>query len=73
MLGRLQSKSALVNPKQTLTAIMHTNRLEMEISAGTSYRDCFNGTERRRTEIACLVFAGEFLAQASLILYINSV
>ncbi|KAK9243101.1 general substrate transporter [Lipomyces tetrasporus] len=58
-LRRLQSKNADIDPKQTLATIVHTNKLEMELSVGTSYWDCFKGFERRRTEIACIVFAGQ--------------
>ena len=42
---------------------MHrTNELEMEIEKGTSYWHCFKGTNARRTEIACMVFAGQVLS-----------
>lgn len=61
-LRRLQAASAPIDVKQTLATIVHTNNLEMEISAGTSYFDCFRGTERRRTEIACFAFAGQILS-----------
>ncbi|MCJ1396978.1 hypothetical protein MMC11_000170 [Xylographa trunciseda] len=59
---RLQRKSANIDPKATLATIVHTNDLEEELSTGTSYWDCFRGTERRRTEIACVCFAGQVLA-----------
>ncbi|KAK9242915.1 hypothetical protein V1506DRAFT_494758 [Lipomyces tetrasporus] len=58
-LRRLQSKKANIDPKQTLATIVHTNKLEQELSVGTSYWDCFKGFERRRTEIACVAFAGQ--------------
>ena len=58
-LRRLQRKSAQVDPKQTLASIVHTNKLEKELATGTSYWDCFTGTELRRTEIACMTFAGQ--------------
>ncbi|KAM0331297.1 hypothetical protein ACHAQA_002967 [Verticillium albo-atrum] len=62
-LHRLQKKSASrTNIKATLAAIIYTNNLEMEITAGTSYWDCFRGNERRRTEIACFAFAGQVLS-----------
>lgn len=64
-LRRLQRASAPIDPKVTLATIVHTNNLEKEISAGTSYLDCFKGTERRRTEIACVVFAGQILSGSS--------
>ena len=41
----------------TVAMMVHTNELEKEISAGTSYWDCFKGTDLRRTEITCVVWA----------------
>jgi len=61
-LVRLQRKSAPIDPKNTLATIVHTNHLELELASGTSYLDCFRGIERRRTEIACVVFAGQVLS-----------
>jgi SP family general alpha glucoside:H+ symporter-like MFS transporter len=58
-LRRLQRKSAPIDPKQTLASIIYTNNLEQELSTGTSYWDCFKGSEMRRTEIACMVFLGQ--------------
>ena len=61
-LNRLVRKSANIDTKQTLAMIVHTNNLEQELATGTSYKDCFKGSERRRTEIACVVFAGQVLS-----------
>ncbi|KAK7973255.1 hypothetical protein PG988_007389 [Apiospora saccharicola] len=47
---------------QTLAMMVHTNDIEREIEAGSSYRDYFRGSHRRRTEIACVSFAGQVLA-----------
>ena len=59
-LRRLQSSQATgIDVKETLAAIVHTNNLERDLQVGTSYLDCFRGFELRRTEIACLVFAGQ--------------
>ncbi|KAK9327602.1 hypothetical protein V1520DRAFT_314768 [Lipomyces starkeyi] len=58
-LRRLQSKHANIDPKLTLATIVHTNKLEQELSVGASYWDCFKGFELRRTEIACMVFCGQ--------------
>lgn len=44
---------------------MHTNDLEEKLVSGTSYLDCFRGVERRRTEIACVAFAGQVLSGSS--------
>jgi SP family general alpha glucoside:H+ symporter-like MFS transporter len=35
----------------------HTHTLETEITHGASYLDCFKGTDLRRTEIVCMVWA----------------
>ncbi|KAM0210698.1 hypothetical protein ACHAQD_010566 [Fusarium lateritium] len=61
-LRRLQSpKATNVDPRRTLSTIIYTNNLEQRLHVGTSYWDCFKGTELRRTEIACVVFAGQIL------------
>lgn len=65
-LRRLQRASAKdVDIHATLASIVHTNRLEEELAVGTSYWDCFQGFELRRTEIACLCFAGQILSGSS--------
>ncbi|OAP59148.1 hypothetical protein AYL99_06446 [Fonsecaea erecta] len=58
-LRRLQSRTAKIDPKDTLADIIHTNNLEQSLQIGTSYTDCFRGFELRRTEIACMCFAGQ--------------
>ncbi|KAI3394273.1 hypothetical protein diail_2976 [Diaporthe ilicicola] len=35
-----------------------------ELQSGTTYRDCFRGLDRRRTEICCFAFAGQMLSGA---------
>ncbi|KIW15376.1 hypothetical protein PV08_05422 [Exophiala spinifera] len=65
-LRRLQRASySRVDVTQTLADIIHTNRLEEKLSVGTSYWDCFRGFELRRTEIACVCFAGQVLSGLS--------
>src|SRR5437763_6946162 len=46
------------NVDQTVALMVHTNAIEKEITSGpgTSYRDCFKGTDLRRTEIVCCVW-----------------
>lgn len=61
VLLRLTSKSEHEFVRDTVAHIHHTNKLEREISAGTSYIDCFKGTDLRRTEIACVTFVGQVL------------
>ncbi|KIW78278.1 hypothetical protein Z517_08113 [Fonsecaea pedrosoi CBS 271.37] len=58
-LRRLQSRTAKIDPKDTLADIVRTNNLEQSLQIGTSYVDCFRGFELRRTEIACMCFAGQ--------------
>ena len=47
---------------QTLAMMVHTNNIEKEIEEGSSYMDCLRGVNLRRTEIACVAFAGQVLA-----------
>ncbi|KAJ8120235.1 hypothetical protein ONZ43_g3004 [Nemania bipapillata] len=42
--------------------MVHTNRVEAEETSGSSYLDCFKGMNLRRTEIVCVVFAGQILS-----------
>lgn len=58
-LKRLSQKSDNVDHRQTIALMVHTTKLEKEEKLGTSYFDCFRGTNLRRTEIAC----GCFLSQ----------
>ncbi|KAH7413405.1 general substrate transporter [Cadophora sp. MPI-SDFR-AT-0126] len=44
------------HPAQSVALMIHTNELEKEIDAGTSYLDCFRGIDLRRTEIVCMAF-----------------
>jgi hypothetical protein len=52
---RLSSSKPDSENRAQLAMMQHTNQLEMDISAGTSYWDCFKGIDRRRTEIVCMV------------------
>lgn len=61
VLRRLQHPDAPIDPKQTLATIIYTNNLEEELQVGTSYKDCFKSFELRRTEIACICFAGQVI------------
>lgn len=49
----------------TLAMMVHTNKIENDLHAGTSYFDCFKGTDLRRTEIVCLTFMGQILSGSS--------
>ncbi|KDN64652.1 putative sugar porter family MFS transporter [Colletotrichum sublineola] len=62
-LSRLQRREASrLDAKARLREIVETDRLEQAHQTGTSYWDCFRGVERRRTEIACVAFAGQILS-----------
>jgi SP family general alpha glucoside:H+ symporter-like MFS transporter len=45
-----------------LAMLVHTTKLEADIQEGTSYLDCFRGTDLRRTEICCMAFVGQILS-----------
>lgn len=55
-LKRLAQPDHNVNFDETIAMMIHTNELEKDISAGTSYLDCFKGVDLRRTEISCGVW-----------------
>jgi MFS transporter, SP family, general alpha glucoside:H+ symporter len=60
-LQRLSSQTTTSDTehKQTIALMVHTTRLEEEEQLGTSYFDCFKGTNLRRTEIACFAFLAQ--------------
>lgn len=64
---RLQNSSeteeSVVN---TVSMMRLTNEQEKAVSEGTSYWDCFKGTDLRRTEISCLTWAAQNLCGSSL-------
>ncbi|RDL40783.1 putative alpha-glucoside transport protein [Venustampulla echinocandica] len=45
------------NADETIAMMVHTTALEEKITSGASYWDCFKGTDLRRTEIICMVWA----------------
>ncbi|KAJ5825036.1 Major facilitator superfamily domain general substrate transporter [Penicillium robsamsonii] len=45
------------DPDETVAMMVHTTALEEKITKGASYLDCFRGTDLRRTEIVCMVWA----------------
>ncbi|KAK3197264.1 hypothetical protein GRF29_1536g1176888 [Pseudopithomyces chartarum] len=58
MVLRLASpeKNPDFNADETIAMYKHTNELEKAVSEGTSYWDCFKGTDLRRTEIAAMTW-----------------
>lgn len=53
----------------TISMMRHTDEVEKEISAGTSYVDCFKGVNLRRTEITSIVWIIQAASGASLMGY----
>jgi len=53
---RLTSKksNAHFNVEDTLAMMIHTNELEIQQTAGTTYWDCFKGVDLRRTEVTVM-------------------
>ncbi|CZT10798.1 probable maltose permease [Rhynchosporium graminicola] len=66
---RLTSKGSGVdfNVHDQVMMMKATNELEMAISSGTQYWDCFRGTDLRRTEIASVAWLAQAFCGAALI------
>lgn len=47
---------------QAVAMILYTDNMEKSVSAGTSYLDCFKGSNLRRTEIVCFAWATQILS-----------
>ncbi|KAJ2901955.1 Maltose permease MAL61 [Zalerion maritima] len=45
------------NADESIAMMVHTTKLEEKTTTGASYLDCFKGTDLRRTEIVCMVWA----------------
>lgn len=58
-IARLSSSTKPGHLEEQLAMMVHTNEIEQQLDDGTSYRDCFRGIDRRRTEIACMTFAAQ--------------
>ncbi|KAG5931944.1 hypothetical protein E4U60_005668 [Claviceps pazoutovae] len=57
-------------PDETISMMVHTNELEKELTAGTSYRDLFRGSvNTRRTEIVCMTWMIQTMCGASFMGY----
>jgi len=50
------AEAADFNVDDTVAMMVHTNELELQAASGTSYWQCFRGTDLRRTEIVSLVW-----------------
>lgn len=58
-LRRLTSTMSEEDVERTVAMIAHTDKLEKQMTEGTSYLDCFKGTNLRRTEIACCAWMAQ--------------
>lgn len=65
MVRRLTSNKTDEQISSQLAMMVHTTKIEATLHAGTSYWDCFKGTDLRRTEIVCLTFMGQILSGSS--------
>jgi SP family general alpha glucoside:H+ symporter-like MFS transporter len=69
-LKRLTSKGDVdFDAEETVGMMIHTNELEKEIEAGTTYLDCFKRIDLRRTEVVCFTWAAQNLCGAGLMGY----
>ncbi|XP_014562191.1 hypothetical protein COCVIDRAFT_84824 [Bipolaris victoriae FI3] len=71
-LRRLRTKPKYVSDAEfdaginaTLHNMVKTNEKELQMQSGTSYKDCFKGIDRRRTEITCMVWLVQTLCGGS--------
>ncbi|KAB8072622.1 putative transporter [Aspergillus leporis] len=67
-LKRLTSRSDAM-ADATIAMMRHTNELEQSAVSGTSYWDCFNGLNLRRTEIVCTTWLIQAICGAKLMGY----
>ncbi|EME44490.1 hypothetical protein DOTSEDRAFT_72086 [Dothistroma septosporum NZE10] len=66
VLRRLTTTASATDINQTVAMMRHTAELEKELFDGTSYWDCFKGTDLRRTEIVCIAWAIQSLCGSAL-------
>ncbi|ORY55853.1 general substrate transporter [Pseudomassariella vexata] len=58
-LERLSQPEHNINYDSTIALMVHTDKLEKEERSGVTFYDAFRGTNRRRTEIACMAFLSQ--------------
>ncbi|KAH7148244.1 general substrate transporter [Dactylonectria macrodidyma] len=59
------------NVDETIAMIEHTNEMEKQIKGGTTYRDCFQGVDLRRTEIVIGIWLVQTLGGQNLMGYFS--
>ncbi|SPN99065.1 probable alpha-glucoside transport protein [Cephalotrichum gorgonifer] len=62
---RLMTEDEQPQARPLVALMIHTNDIEIRMSEGTSYFDCFKGVDLRRTEIACTTFIGQITCGSS--------
>ncbi|KAK1926007.1 general substrate transporter [Papiliotrema laurentii] len=69
-LRRIRSKEASEKEIDAVLAlIQHTTELEKAETSGATYLDCFRGTNLRRTEINCVIWAAQILCGNAILGY----
>jgi SP family general alpha glucoside:H+ symporter-like MFS transporter len=63
------SKLPLEENDRMVAEMIRTNHYETKITQGTSYKDCFRGSNLRRTEICCAVWAIQTLCGSPIVSY----
>ncbi|KAI1855686.1 hypothetical protein JX265_006090 [Neoarthrinium moseri] len=58
-LERLSQPEHNVDYDATIALMVHTNKIEKDEQAGVSLFDAFKGTNKKRTEIACMAFLSQ--------------
>lgn len=56
---RLSEANSDIDYDAHIAMMVHTDKLEKEERSGVTYYDAFRGTNRRRTEIACMAFLSQ--------------
>jgi SP family general alpha glucoside:H+ symporter-like MFS transporter len=58
---RLTPAATKERSKETVSSMIRTNQLEKDVSSGTSFFDCFRGTDLRRTEISMITWTCQIM------------
>ncbi|PMD19218.1 putative MFS alpha-glucoside transporter [Hyaloscypha hepaticicola] len=66
---RKESPDKVREVEATLAYIRHTTEIEKAETAGASFLECFRGTNLRRTEINCVVWAAQILCGNAILGY----
>lgn len=64
-IARLSGQKTDAQIDAQLAMMVHTTRLEAEVTKGATYLDCFRGNDLRRTEICMVAFMGQILSGSS--------